>query len=152
MFNNPSMIMRITYGKTIGLVLSAAGILLFADWFPGMTLAAKWGFIFYYIMIGALIGLTGIMTYNPVIKMPMPWWFRGPWLGGWMNFILMLFIYDDLATMQAQVFGAGALFSSPWWFVFEGAIIGLFMDFICTKFAGEGLATVADGSMDQPLN
>lgn len=151
MFKNPSMFMRIAYGKTIGFVLAGTGILMFADWFPDMTLAVKWGFVFYYTIIGALVGLTGIMAYNPILKMPMPWWFRGPWLGGWMNFILMLFIYDDLAAMQARAFGADALLSSPWWFVVEGAILGLLMDFICTKFAGEGLATVMDGSMDIPV-
>lgn len=150
MLKNPSMFMRIAYGKTIGFVLAGAGILLFSDWYPDMPRAFKWGFVLYYTIIGALVGLTGIMTYNPVLKIPMPWWFRGPWLGAWMNFVLMLFIYDYLVTLQAQTFGEGALFSSPWWFVVEGAIIGLLMDFICTKFAGEGLACVVNDGLDPP--
>lgn len=144
------MFMRIAYGKTTGFVLAGGGILLFPDFFPDMSLAFKWGFVLYYTIIGALVGLTGIMTYNPVIKLPMPWWFRGPWLGAWMNFVLMLFIYSDLAAMQAQAFGESTLLSSPWWFVVEGACIGLVIDFVCTKFAGEGLACVVDDNLDQP--
>jgi hypothetical protein len=150
MLNNPSMLLRIAYGKTIGFVFAGAGILILSDWYVDLSTAFKWGFVLYYTIIGALIGLTGIMTYNPVVKLPLRWWFRGPWLGAWMNFVLMLFIYDDLSTFQAQVFGAASIFSSPWWFVVEGATLGLFMDFICTKFAGEGMKTVMDGCLEQP--
>jgi hypothetical protein len=150
MFNNPSMFLRIAYGKTIGFVFAGAGILLFSDWYADITVAQKWGFVLYYTVIGALVGLTGIMTYNPAIKLRMAWWFRGPWIGAWMNFVLMLFIYDDLTALQTEMFGANSTLSSPWWFVVEGAILGLFMDFICTKFAGEGLKTVLDGSLEQP--
>lgn len=150
MFNNPSMFMRIAYGKTIGFVLAGVGILAFSDWFGDISTAVKWGFVFYYTIIGAFVGLMGIMTYNPVLKHPMPWWFRGPLIGAWMNFVLMLFIYDDLSALQIQMFGATSIFSSAWWFVVEGAILGLFMDFICTKFAGEGMKTVMDGDLEKP--
>jgi len=138
MFKNPSLIMRITYGKTLGFVLAGGMFLLFPNIIPEMTTAYKWGFVFYYTVIGAMIGLTGVMTYVPMIEIPLPWWFRGPWIGGWMGFILMLFIYDEIGAMLIGFFGDGTFLSSPLWLIVDAALFGLLTDFVCTKFAGEG--------------
>ncbi len=151
MFKNPSIIMRITYGKTLGLIIAGGGILLFPNFYPDIGWVMQIAFVLYYIMIGAFVGLMGVLNYHPLIKMPLPWWLRGLWIGGWMNLILTLFIYDDLSTMQIAAFGEGALLSSPWWFVFEGALFGLFVDFICTKFAGEGVECVTNADLEQSV-
>lgn len=151
MFKNPSIIMRITYGKTIGLIFAGGGILLFPHVFPDIGWITKLAFVLYYIMIGAFVGLMGVLNYHPLIKMPLPWWFRGPWIGGWMNLILMMFIYDDLSIMQTQFFGAGAILASPWWFVVEGALFGLFTDYICTRYAGEGVACVTNAELENSV-
>lgn len=150
MFKNPSIIMRITYGKTLGFIFAGVGILIFPYFYPDVGWVIQLAFVLYYIMIGAFVGLMGVLNYHPIIKMSLPWWFRGPWIGGWMNLILMMFIYDELSTMQIAAFGAGSLLSSPWWFVVEGALFGLFTDFICTKYAGEGVECVTNANLDNP--
>jgi len=58
------------------------------------------------------------------------------------NFILTLFIYDRMAGYMIAYFGEDGVLSSPWWFVAEGAIVGLLIGFLATKFGGEGKETV----------
>jgi hypothetical protein len=144
MFNNPSLITRIAYGKLTGLVFAGVGLLIIPQVFPELTTTIKLGFVLYYITLGALIGLFGVLTYHPTVNMQMRWWFRGPAIGAWMNFILVLFIYDQMAPMMVRTFGAGSVLASPWWIILEGALFGLIADFICTRFAGEGVACVTN--------
>ena len=75
----------------------------------------------------------------------MPWWIRGLFLGGWLNFVLTLFAYDVMGDMMVAVFGVNGALSSPFWFVAEGAVIGLLIDYLATRFGGEGPETAATG-------
>jgi hypothetical protein len=34
--------------------------------------------------------------------------------------------------------GAGGALSSPFWFVLEGAVVGLLIDYLATRHGGEG--------------
>jgi len=89
-----------------------------------------------------MIGVFGVFTYHPILKMPMPWWFRAPLIGAWMNFVLVLFAYDDLRAIMVSVFGETGIITSPFWFSAEGAIIGLIIGNLATRFGGEGKETV----------
>ena len=51
-------------------------------------------------------------------------------------------IYDRLAEMMLELPVGGGLFESPFWFVAEGAIVGLFIGYFATRYGGEGPATV----------
>ena len=92
--------------------------------------------------MGAFIGVFGVVTYHPVLKMPMPWWFRSALVGAWMNFVLALFAYDAMSDMIVAMFGENGLIVSPFWFTVEGAIIGLVIGYLATRFGGEGAETV----------
>jgi hypothetical protein len=59
-----------------------------------------------------------------------------------MNFVLTLFIYDRLAVMMLELMGENGLFMSPFWFVAEGAIVGLLIGYFATRFGGEGPETL----------
>ena len=72
----------------------------------------------------------------------MPWWIRAPILGAWMNFVLIFFAFDRFAEMMVTMFGADGMFLSPFWFVLEGAIVGLIIGYLATRFGGEGADTV----------
>jgi hypothetical protein len=93
-------------------------------------------------MVGAVIGVFGVITWHPVLHLPLPWWVRAPFIGGWMNFILTFFAYDALQRAMATILGPDFPFQSPFWFVLEGAIIGLVMGYFATRFGGEGKETV----------
>jgi len=142
MFEKPSLMMRIAIGKAIGFLFGLAGFMLLPYFLPGADWLLRWGILLWYITVGAFIGVFGIVTYHPVLKLPMPWWFRATLVGAWMNFVLVFFAHDAMAAMMVSLFGEGGILSSPFWFTVEGAVIGLIIGYFATRFGGEGIETV----------
>ena len=142
MFDNPSLMTRIAIGKGIGFIVGLAGLIFLPSFMPEASWMLRFGILFWYITVGAFIGVFGVMTYHPVLRLPMPWWFRSTLIGAWMNFVLTLFVYDNFKLIMEQTFGPDGVISSPFWFVLEGAIIGMIMGFFATRFGGEGKDTL----------
>ena len=142
MFGKPSLITRIAVGKTIGLLFGLIGFISLPYFWPQADWLIRWGVLLWYVTFGAVIALAGVMTYHPVIKLPLPWWFQSPLFGAWLNFVLAFFAYDKLQAMMISLFGADSRFISPFWIVLEGAIIGFIIGYAATKFGGEGKETV----------
>ena len=141
MFKNPSLITRIAIGKLVGFVLGLVGIISLSYMLPDSSWMERLAFLLWYTTVGAFIGVFGVLNWHPILRLPMPWWFRSTFIGGWMNFVLSLFIYDRLAVMMIQVFGENGLVLSPFWFVAEGGVVGLLIGYFATRFGGEGPAT-----------
>lgn len=142
MFGNPSLITRIAIGKAIGFLFGLVGLIVLPFLWPDSSWLLRWGILFWYTTVGAVIGVFGVITWHPILKLPMPWWFRSTIIGAWMNFVLTFFAYDDMAEMLVHTFGPDGLMSSPFWFVLEGAIVGFIMGYFATRFGGEGKETV----------
>lgn len=143
-FQQPSMIMRVAVGKAIGFVFGLIGFFLTPAIVPEISEMFRWGILLWYPTLGAVIGIFGVFTYHPVLHLPMPWWFRAPWVGAWFNLVLTLFAYDDMKIYMVALVGEDSVFSSPFWFVLEGAVIGLLIGFLATRYGGEGKGTVED--------
>lgn len=139
----PSLTLRIGIGKLIGFIIGALGFVFLPYIAPESSMMLRLGLLLWYTTLGAIIGVFGVYTHHPVINLPLPWWFRAPLIGGWMNFVLVLFAYDQVAYLMQAVtdwgatLGMGTL-TSPFWFIGEGALIGLLMGWGCTQLAGEG--------------
>jgi len=142
MFGNPSLVTRIAVGKGVGLVVGLAGLIFLPFFAPEAGWMLRWGFLLWYTTLGAIIGMFGVFTYHPMLKLPMPWWVAAPFLGAWMNFVLTFFAYDTMRAMLLSVFGEGGALASPFWFVAEGAIIGVVIGYFATRFGGEGKEAV----------
>ena len=67
----------------------------------------------------------------------MPWWLVAPGLGAWMNFVLTLFAYDAMKMVMVSAFGENGVLQSPFWFVAEGAFVGLVIGYVVTRFGGQ---------------
>ncbi len=147
MLENPSLTTRIVIGKSIGFALGLIGLIVIPFLWPDSGWMERIAFLFWYTTIGAFVGLVGVMTWHPLLRMPMPWWFSSVLIGAWMNLVLTLFIYDRLAEMMLELPVGGGLFQSPFWFVAEGAIVGLVIGYFATRFGGEGPATVRPTGM-----
>ena len=139
MFGNPSLITRIAIGKGIGFLFGLAGFVLLPYFLPEADWQLRWGILLWYTTIGAIIGVFGVFTYHPVLKLPFPWWFRAPLVGAWMNFVLTFFAHDAMEAMLVSIIGGGNIFL---WFTAEGAVIGLIIGYFATRFGGEGKETV----------
>ncbi len=141
MFAKPSLLTRITVGKTVGFLLGVAGFFA-APAFGIDDMKMRIAILFWYTAIGAFIGLAGVFTRHPLLKINMSWWFMGPMIGAWMNLLLVLFAWDVFAPLMAG--GDFWGLTSPWWAVLEGAVVGLLIGGLATLFGGEGPATVRD--------
>ncbi len=142
MFEKPSLITRIAIGKGVGFVVGLVGFLSLPYFAPEAGWLIRWGVLLWYTTLGAIIGVFGVFTWHPILKLPMPWWFRAPLLGAWMNFVLTFFAYDTMKDMLVVMFGAEGALTSPFWFTLEGALVGLLIGYAATRFGGEGQETV----------
>ena len=142
MFENPSLITRIAIGKLVGFVFGLIGFIFLPFFLPDAGWLLRWGILLWYTTVGAIIGVFGVFTYHPIVKMPLPWWFRAPLVGAWMNFVLTFFAYDAMQSMMVAMFGENRFLSSPFWFTLEGAFIGLIIGFLATRYGGEGKEAV----------
>ena len=142
MFDKPSLVTRIAIGKGIGFLIGLIGFIFLPFFLPEAGWLIRWGILLWYMTLGAIIGVFGVFTYLPVLKLPMPWWIRAPFLGAWMNFVLTFFVYDTMKDMLVTMFGAEGVLTSPFWFTLEGAVVGLLIGYLATRFGGEGAETV----------
>jgi hypothetical protein len=62
-----------------------------------------------------------------------------------MNFVLTFFAYDTMGEVLVSMFGEQGVMTSPFWFTAEGAIIGLVIGYVATRFGGEGKEAVEGG-------
>lgn len=73
MFRNPSLITRIAIGKGIGFLVGLAGFVSLPFFLPDVSWLLRWGILFWYTTVGAVIGVFGVFTWHPILKLPMPW-------------------------------------------------------------------------------
>jgi len=141
MFGKPSLVTRIAAGISIGFAVGLIGFLMVPYILPEADAMLRWGFLLWYATLGALIAIFGVFDWHPVLELPLPWWVCAPLLGAWMNFVLSLLMHDQLHAFSRSLFGPGSLFDSSFWFVAEGAVVGLAIGYACTRIGGEGPET-----------
>lgn len=141
MFGNPSLITRIAVGKGVGFLVGLSGFIFLPVFLPEAGWLIRVGILLWYTTLGAIIGVFGVVTWHPILKLSMPWWIRDPALGAWMNFVLTFFAYDTMKAMMMSLFGVGGILASPFWFAAEGAVVALLIGYFATRFGGEGTET-----------
>jgi hypothetical protein len=129
---------RVAIGNGIGFVIGLIGLIVLPYFIADVSWLLRWGILFWYVTVGAIIGVFGVVTWHPILKLPMPWWFRATLVGAWMNFVLTFFAYDELQAAMIQIAGNADVFGSPFWFTLEGAIVGYVMGFIANRLGREG--------------
>lgn len=137
-----SLTTRIAIGKGIGFMIGLVAFIFIPQFLPDASATLKWGVFLWYIIFGAIIGVFGVMTKLPVINIALPWWIRGAYIGAFLNLAIALVAYDTLGLLMVSVFGADGLLTSPFWVVLEGAVFGFIIDYLATKFGGEGAAII----------
>ena len=146
MFKKPSLVTRVAVGKIVGLAIGLIGFGTFEFILPDADWMLRWGVLLWYTTLGAIIGVFGIFNWHPVLRLPLPWWIRAPLIGGWMNFVLTFFAYDLMKAVLVDLFSQYDLLTSPFWFVVEGAVVGLIIGYFATRFGGEGKETVPEAA------
>lgn len=128
----------VAIGKLIGLLAGIAGFFMVPALLPEASARLQWGILLWYLTFGAVVGAFGTSPQPGFIPVRVSWWLRAPLTGAWMNFVLTFFAWDWMKALLVAYFdGAGPL-TSPWWFVAEGAIIGLLIGLAAAVFAKSG--------------
>lgn len=138
MFQRHSVTVRIGIGKTIGFVVGLIVFFTLPATGAEVSTMFLFGLWFTYIMMGAMIGLMGIMTEHPVLKFKMPFWVRGAVVGIGFHLLVVLLAYDSIAAMMDIPFIAWFGVRSPFWMLIDGAVLGIIMSYVATKVSGEG--------------
>ncbi len=72
MFKSPSLFTRIATGKLVGFTIGLAGLLLLPVLAPEADPMLRWGILLWYTTMGAIIGVMGVFTYHPILRLPLP--------------------------------------------------------------------------------
>ncbi len=140
MFEKPSLMLRIAVGKSVGFIFGL--IAFFALPMMGEPdLMFRLGLALWLIITGAMIGLMGVVTYHPLLHIPLPWWVRGPLIGMSTMLTLWLVAHERIDAIVINMFGPDTILSSGAWIIADGLVIGLVMAWLATLLAGEGRET-----------
>jgi len=134
LFKN-GLMKRVALWKTIGLVGWIIGFFTMPLVFTEADTMLKFALLLWYITLWAFVWVFGVRNDMPIFKVKIPYWARWIWIWAWMNFVLALFIYDELAILMS---GTMLDWCSPFRIVLEWAIFWLFVDYIATKYVWEG--------------
>lgn len=139
MDTNTYIIKRVGTAKMVGFLIGLIAFLIIPSIWPSESMWLRVGVLLWYGTFGAFIGIVGLINEHPMFKFRMPFWFRGLVFGAWLNLVLAFLMHDKLAVLIPQLGGALSGLKSPFWIVLEGAVLGLLIDGIATRVAGEGM-------------
>ncbi len=140
-----SLTVRVVVGQLAGLAVGFAALALLIALAPETDVRIKIGVVLWFATIGTLIGTVGVFSRHPIIGTPIRWWVRGPVVGGWMNLLLVLFAHDELAAIARAALGSDSpVWTSPYWFILEGAAFGAIIGGLATLLGGEGPDSARD--------
>jgi hypothetical protein len=134
----PSFVRRVGIAKTVGFAFGLALFFLVPYIWPSEGLPLRVGLLLWYTTMGAIVGIFGVIDFHPLFRFPMPFWFRGAIVGGWMNFVLVLLMWEKLTVLFESMIGPMYFLDNPLWLVPEGMIVGFLIDALSTRTAGEG--------------
>ena len=118
-----SIMNRIIIGKSIGFVVGALVFFILPLIGVPLDIYFGLGLWLFYILLGVLIAFFGVMDHHPLLKFPMPWWFRGIFMGLTMHLMLVLLAHGELTFIIDKMHTFGL--KSPWWTLVDGVILGL---------------------------
>jgi len=140
MFKIHSVTGRMFIGVSIGAVIGVLSIALLPMF--GFPLFSMFGFgtLITFVMMGFTLGLVGMFDRHPILGFKMRWWIRGTVAGFIFTLMYILLGYDSLNIIMQSNLVSWMGFSSPFWALIDGTVIGLIMGYAETKIAGEGSA------------
>jgi len=134
-----SLTLRIALGKLFGAAIGGIIFLALPVLSTDIDLALRFGMWGWYILLGAVIGMSGIYTTHPVLKMRMPSLLRGAMIGFGMNLVLGALIFSHMNAAFANYSDFQFSTSMPIIQVaIEGLIWGALIDWLITFYAGDG--------------
>ncbi len=134
MLQGSAAITCVALGTMIGVLIGLGGFVLVPVLVDGADPWLRWGILFWYPTMGAAIGAL-VRSEEPA---RMPRWATGAIVGAWANFVLTFFAHAQMHRFLETVLGVDSAFTSPFWFVLEGAVVGALIGLAVDRFGAEG--------------
>ena len=128
----PPIIAGITLAKAIAFLAGIIVFLLLPVFVPDIDPIAHWALLFWYPTIAGVAAASNIADFSDIKFMRWKWWQRSMLIGAWLNLIVTLFASDTMQDYSMLVHLSFGMLSSQFWFVGDGAIIGLIAGFTST--------------------
>lgn len=123
---------HVSLGLMIGVLIGLGGFVLVPLIVDQPDPWLRWGILLWYPTLGGMIGV--LVRDGPAL-----WhrWMVGSAVGGWLNAVLTFFAHDQMRRFMETVFGQDSAFTSPFWFVLEGAAVGAVIGLVIDRFAAD---------------
>ncbi len=138
-----SIVHRMAIAKSIGLVLGLIGFLELPNFLENVSITFRLAILFWPITVAGVIGLSGFITKcaltkecslkkNPLLRA----FFRGGFVGTWMNLILGFFLYEFIFNLYQFI--PFELPNPLILIAIKGFLFGALVDVLATKYGGDG--------------
>ena len=91
-----------------------------------------WSIVYNRFLIGVVIGIAGFMTKHPMFNFKIPAWLRGAKIGA------IVSVAMAIDTLMIPDTPSSELWKLFWMTILAGAIYGLIIDVVASKFGGQG--------------
>ena len=137
-FELQSVAGRIVIGKLIGLFIGLFCLAVLPGFgFPVLSYFGL-GTTLMFMLMGVMIGFMGQFDRHPALDFRMPWYVRGPMVGGAFMLMYVLLAYPAIAFILQSSFVSWMGLSSPFWALLDGLFIGALMAYAETRICGDG--------------
>lgn len=138
MFQRHSLAGRLAMTKLIGFFVG--GFLFFLLPALGATYGTMFGIGLWlmYMLMSVMIGFLGLYTHHPLLGFKMPACLRGAVIGVTYHLAIILLAYGTMQSVVTLPAFAWMGLTSPFWTLIDGAIIGMIIATLTTKYIGEG--------------
>ena len=126
---------RIAVSKWIGALFWILWLIFLPVFFPNGTMMFGWGIFAWYITLGGIIWMAGLVRRHPVFDFKIPAWIRWGLIWAWMCFVLALLSYNQLESLFVWTSWE---WHSPFWLIIEWIFFWIICDVIATKICGDG--------------
>ena len=123
---------RIALGTMLGGLIGLGGFVLLPALVQDADPWLRWGILFWHPTLGAVIA--ALSDCGP---RGLPGWGAGVLVGGWMSAVLTFFAHGQMRILMQSILGGDAAFTSPFWFVLEGALVGALVGLAIDRFGTE---------------
>lgn len=132
---NKPLVKRLLISSLLGIGFGLLCVYLASTKDPSMWDTSSpvfWSIVYNRFLIGFVIGIAGFMTKHPCFNFKVPAWLRGIKIGA------MISLAMAINTLLAPGMESSELWKLFWLTILSGAIYGLIIDVVATKFGGQG--------------
>ncbi len=129
----PPVVAGITHAKLVLFVFGALAFMTVSLFQPEVSLLKRIALLLWYPTIAGVAAASNAVDLTSFKPFCWRWWQRTVLIGAWLNLLIVIFTSDGMQNFSMVVQLSFDLLTSPYWFVVDGAIIGLVAGYTSNK-------------------